>query len=249
VSNDSPPTDDTNSAAYQKATRSSRSMTPTRRFLYRLALPIAMGLVRFLWFSYRVKRIVGDENMDAAIRASGPVIPTMWHQHLLLGGWYLLRKRSLGLKLGFLISPSVDGEVGAMVAQRMGGYVIRGSTTYTGARALRDFYMAVAKEKVSPLVTPDGPKGPRRVAKSGAVLIAQLAGKPIVPISFAGSRVFKFTAWDRFILPVPFTRIVLAVGEPIKVPKVMTPEELEAMQLRLQETLNRLFATAQRELG
>jgi lysophospholipid acyltransferase (LPLAT)-like uncharacterized protein len=136
-----------------------------------------------------------------------------------------------------------------MVAQRMGGYVIRGSTTYTGARALRDFYMAVAKEKVSPLVTPDGPKGPRYVAKTGAVLIAQLAGKPIVPISYAGRRVFKFTAWDRFILPVPFTRVVLAVGEPIKVPKVMTPEELEAMQLRLQETLNRLFVTAQRELG
>jgi len=224
-------------------------MTPTRRLLYRLALPFAMGLVRFLWFSYRIKRIVGDEHMDAALQASGPVIPAMWHQHLLLGGWYLLRKRSLGLKLGFLISPSVDGEVGAMVAQRFGGFVIRGSTTYTGARALRDIYLAVAKEKVSPLVTPDGPTGPRFVAKSGAIMLAQLAGKPIVPISFAGKRVFKLRAWDRFILPLPFTSIVLAVGEPLKVPKVMSPEELEATQLKLQAVLNRLFETAQRELS
>jgi lysophospholipid acyltransferase (LPLAT)-like uncharacterized protein len=248
VSNDSPPKEQ-NSVTYQQVTRSSRSMTPTRRLLYRLALPIAMGLVRFLWFSYRVKRIIGDEHMDAAIRSSGPVIPAMWHQHLLLGGWYLMGKRSAGLKLGFLISPSVDGEVGAMVAQRMGGFVIRGSTTYTGARALRDIYLAVAKEKVSPLVTPDGPTGPRFVAKSGAIMLAQLAGKPIVPISYAGKRVFKLRAWDRFILPLPFTRIVLAVGEPIKVPKVMTSEELQATQLKLQATLNRLFETAQREVG
>jgi lysophospholipid acyltransferase (LPLAT)-like uncharacterized protein len=248
VTIDSPPPGDQQNLAYQQVTRSSRSMTPTRRFLYGLAFPFAMGLVRFLWFSYRVKRIIGDEHMDAAIRASGPVIPALWHQHLLLGVWYLLRKRKMGLRLGFLISPSVDGEVGAMVAKRLDGYVIRGSTTYTGARALRDFYLAVAKEKVSPLVTPDGPKGPRYVAKSGAIMIAQLAGKPIVPISFAADRVFKLRAWDRFILPLPFARIVLAVGEPMKVPKVMTPEELEAMQRKLQHILKELFETAQREL-
>jgi lysophospholipid acyltransferase (LPLAT)-like uncharacterized protein len=142
----------------------------------------------------------------------------------------------------------VDGEIGAMVAQRIGGYVIRGSTTYTGARALRDFYIAVAKEKVSPLVTPDGPKGPRYIAKSGAILIAQLAGKPIVPISYAANRVFKFTAWDRFILPWPFARIVLAVGEPIAVPKVMSPADLEAMQKTLEVVLKELFERAHREL-
>jgi lysophospholipid acyltransferase (LPLAT)-like uncharacterized protein len=240
--------DDQANQAYQQVTRSSRRMTPTRRLLYRVGLPLALGLVRFFWFSYRVKRILGDEQMDAALRASGPVIPSMWHQHILLGAWYLLRKRPLGLRLGFLISPSVDGEVGAMIARRLGGFVIRGSTTYTGARALRDFYMAVAKEKVSPLVTPDGPTGPRYIAKSGAIMIAQLAGKPIVPIAYAASRVFKFRAWDRFILPWPFARIVLAVGEPIHVPKVISPAELEALQQMLQVVLKQLFERAQAEL-
>jgi lysophospholipid acyltransferase (LPLAT)-like uncharacterized protein len=239
--------DDQDNQAYQQVTRSSRRMTPTRRWLYRLGFPLAMGLVRFLWFSYRIERIVGDEHMAVALRA-GPVIPSLWHQHLLLGVWYLLRQRALGLKLGFLISPSVDGEVGAMVAKRLGGHVIRGSTTYTGARALRDFYMAVAKEKVSPLITPDGPKGPRYVAKSGAIMIAQLAGKPILPISFAASRIFKLRAWDHFILPLPFARIVLAVGEPINVPKVMSPVELQAMQTSLEVVLKKLFERAQQEL-
>jgi lysophospholipid acyltransferase (LPLAT)-like uncharacterized protein len=243
-------TNDQDNAAYQQASRSGRRMTPTRRFLYRLALTPAMGLLRSLWCSYRIDRVIGDEHLDKALRDYGAIIPSLWHQHLLIGGWYLLRKRKLGLKLGFLISPSVDGEVGAMIAQRLGGHIIRGSTTYTGARALRDFYLAISKEKVSPLITPDGPKGPRYVAKNGALMIAQLAGKPILPISFAAKRAWMLRrAWDHFILPYPFTRIVIVVGEPIVVPKVLAAPEIEAMQSQLGDTLQRLFVEAQTAVG
>ena len=243
------PPNDQHNAAYQQLTRSSRRLTRTRQWLYRLGMPIALAIVRTLWASYRIERVVGDERFDQALRESNAVIPCLWHQHLLLGVRYLLGKRALGLKLGFMISPSVDGEVGAMVAQRLGGHVVRGSSSYTGARALRDFYLAVAKENVSLLITPDGPRGPRYEAKSGVLLIAQLAGKPIVPISYAASRVLKFTAWDRFILPLPFARVVIAVGEPVKVPKVMSPSDLEAMQGKLNGVLADLFAMARAELS
>jgi len=211
-------------------------------------MPLALGLVRALWASYRIERVLGDAHFDAALQEYGAVIPCFWHQHLLLGVRYLLSKRSLGLKLGFMISPSVDGEVGARAAQRLGGHIVRGSSSYTGARALRDFYLAVVKDKVSLLITPDGPRGPRYQAKSGALLIAQLAGKPILPISYAASRVFKFRAWDRFILPLPFARVVIAVGEPIRVPKVVSPADIAAMQEALRETLSRLFAEANKQL-
>jgi lysophospholipid acyltransferase (LPLAT)-like uncharacterized protein len=239
-----PPTNDQHDSAYQKVTASGRRLSRTRQTLYRIAFPIAFGLVRLLWASYRVKRVVGDEHLDNALKNSGAVIPCLWHQHLMLGVPYLLRKRELGLKLGFMISPSVDGEAGAMAAQKLGGYVVRGSGSYTGARALRDFYMAVVKDKISLLITPDGPRGPRYHAKIGAILIAQLSGKPIVPISYAASRVFKFTAWDRFILPLPFASVVIAVGEPMTIAKVMSPADLEVMQGRLSSVLNELFATA-----
>jgi lysophospholipid acyltransferase (LPLAT)-like uncharacterized protein len=245
----SPPQNDQHSSAYQQITRSGRRLTRGRRFLYALGMPLAMGLIRLFWASYRVKRIVGDEFLDAALKENRAIIPCLWHQHLLLGVRYLLDKRALGLKLGFMISPSVDGEAGAMAAQRLGGHVVRGSSSYTGARALRDFYFAVAKENVSLLITPDGPRGPRYEAKSGALLIAQLAGKPIIPISYAASRVFKFRAWDRFILPLPFARIAIAVGEPIKVPKVMSPQDVEKMQRKLGETLKNLFAQARTALS
>lgn len=229
---------------YQQITGSGRRLTRTRIVLYRLGMPIVLSLIKFLWWSYRIERILGDERLDAAVRESGAIIPCLWHQHLLLGVYYLLGKRAVGLKLGFLISPSVDGELGAMAAQRLGAHIVRGSSSYTGARALRDFYMRVVKDQISLLVTPDGPHGPRYDAKPGVLLIGQLSGKPIVPISFAARRVFKFRAWDRFILPLPFTRIVLKVGEPLRLPKVMSPEELDAQRLRLNAILKALFTEA-----
>src|SRR5262249_23018739 len=112
----------------------------------------------------------------------------------------------------------------------------------------RDFYLAVSKEKTSLLVAPDGPRGPRYEAKNGVLLIAQLAGIPIVPISYAASRVFKFRAWDHFILPLPFARVAVAVGEPIVVPKVMNPADLESMQKRLGAILKELFDQAKSAL-
>jgi lysophospholipid acyltransferase (LPLAT)-like uncharacterized protein len=240
---------DQHTSAYQQITRSGRRLTRTRQMLYRFSLPIALGLLRALWASYRIKRIRGDERLDAALKECRAVIPCLWHQHLMIGTQYLLSKKPLGLKLGFMISPSVDGEAGAMAAERLGGHIVRGSSSYTGARALRDFYLAVVKENISLLITPDGPRGPRYVAKNGALLIAQLAGKPIIPISYAASRVFKFRAWDRFILPLPFSRVVVAVGEPIKVPKVISPAELEAMQTNLAAVLSELFEQARHELN
>jgi lysophospholipid acyltransferase (LPLAT)-like uncharacterized protein len=243
------PGNDQRNADYLAATHSTRRMTWSRRAGYRVGLPLALALVRAFWASYRWLPVAGDRQLDELLRQHGAVIPCFWHQHLMAAVPYLLSKRAAGLRPGFLISPSVDGEIGAMAVQRLGGYIMRGSATYTGARALRDFYMAVAKERVSPLITPDGPHGPRFVAKSGAVLIAQLAGKPVVPIAYAASRVIKFRAWDRFILPLPFARVVLVVGEPIYIAKTMAPADIEAMQRQLAQRLNELFKTAAAQLA
>jgi lysophospholipid acyltransferase (LPLAT)-like uncharacterized protein len=220
-----------------------------RVWAYRMGMPIALGLVRFLWWSYRIERVIGDDRLTTALRESGAVIPCMWHQHMMLAVRYLLNKRAAGMKLGFMISPSVDGEAGAMAAQRIGAYVVRGSSSHTGARALRDFYMAVVKENISLLVTPDGPRGPRYDAKPGVLLIGQLSGKPVVPIAYAASRVFKFPVWDRFILPLPFARIVLTIGEPMRIPKVMNPDDLEAQRQALNSSLRNLYTEAHAALS
>ena len=89
-------------------------------------------------------RVLGAEHIAAALERAPSFIPVYWHQHQLFCVKYLLDQRGAGVKLGFLISPSVDGEFGAMIVRSLGGEVIRGSSTHTGARALRDYYQALA---------------------------------------------------------------------------------------------------------
>lgn len=195
---------------------STRRLTTARRFAYALATPLLLGLIRLWWASCRVVRVVGQEHLDAALAAHGSLLPCYWHQHELFCGRYLLLQRARGLLPGFLISPSVDGEVPARIATRLGARVIRGSSTRTGARALRDYYNLLVHEKVSPVITPDGPTGPLHRFKPGGLLLAQLSGRPLVPMAFAASRAWQF-GWDRFVLPWPFSRIAIAVGPPVAV--------------------------------
>ena len=229
-----------------EATRSSRRLSFLRRLLYRLAFPMAMLLVRFWWISCRVVRVLGDEHAIAAL-AQGPIIPVYWHGQQLFCVRYLLQQRARGLSLGFLISPSVDGEMPAMSARLMGAKVVRGSSNNTGARALRDYYVAL-QDGVSPAITPDGPSGPLHVFKPGAVLVSQLSGRPILPLAFAASRYWRFTAWDRFLLPWPFARIVVAVGAPRIVPKRLTADALAVWQEEMALELDGLYRRASESL-
>jgi len=145
-----------------------------------------------------VVSVVGAEHIHQALTAAPSFIPVYWHQHQLFCVKHLLAQRRAGLKLGFLISPSVDGELGAMLVSRLGGVVIRGSSSHTGARALRDYYQALSKDDVSPAITPDGPRGPPWKFKPGAVLLAQLSQRPIIPLAYAASR-----AWQIQLGPIP----------------------------------------------
>ena len=152
------------------------------------------------------------------------------------------------LKVGWLISPSVDGEIGAMMVRRLGGQVIRGSSTSTGARALRDYYEALVKEGVSPVITPDGPRGPRFEFKPGAILLAQMSGRPILPMAYAASRAWLIK-WDKFVLPVPFSRIVIAIGAPRYVPRVTDAASIAKLQGELKTELKSLYGVARAALG
>ena len=140
------------------------------------------------------------------------------------------------------------GEIGAMIVRSLNGEVIRGSSTHTGARALRDYYQALAQGGVSPAITPDGPRGPPWTFKPGAVLLAQLSGRPMIPLSYAASRAWKIK-WDRFIIPVPLARIAIAVGEPVQVPKGLDAAGLTRLQLNMENRMYDLYAQAKRALS
>ena len=232
---------------YEQQTRSSRRLTAGRRLLYAILVPTAICLVRMVWSWSRSVRVIGGEHLTASLQRAPSFIPVYWHQHQLFCVKYLLKQRGAGVKLGFLISPSVDGELGAMLVRSVGAAVIRGSSSHTGARALRDYYQALAQEGVSPAITPDGPRGPPWKFKPGAVLLAQLSQRPMIPLAYAASRAWKIK-WDSFVIPKPLSRVVVAIGEPVYVAKGLDAAGLERWQLEMEARLKALFAQAKAAL-
>jgi lysophospholipid acyltransferase (LPLAT)-like uncharacterized protein len=234
---------------YRRVTRGQRRLTPTRMFVYRVAVVMGWALIRFFYSTCRVQTWVGLDEARKTVSEAKAVLPVYWHQHLLFGVRGLLELRDAGIKLGFLISPSVDGTAPAMLVQRIGAHVIRGSSSHTGARALRDYYETIVKQQISPAIAPDGPRGPVHECKPGAVLLSQLTGKPILPVSFAASRTWRLKTWDRFEIPIPFCRIAIAYGEPVRVPRSTDAKGVLRLQAELAERLHALNTKARAALG
>ena len=222
-----------------------------RRLVYALAAPLAYLLLRLWWASCRILRVSGAEHLDSALANASALLPCYWHEHELFCGRWLQTQIRRGLKLGVLVSPSVDGEVPATIARWLGMTVIRGSSTRTGARALRDYYELLVKQGVSPVITPDGPTGPRQHFKPGGLLLAQLSGRPLLPMAFAASRAWRF-GWDRFVLPWPGTRIAIAIGAPVYIDRELALGEegvMAVMRLRLEQELARQYEVARTALA
>jgi hypothetical protein len=232
---------------YRRLTRSGRRMTAARRLLYAVAVPLGLAIVRLWWATCRIVKVEGVEHLEAALQKAPSLVPCFWHQHQAFCAKYLLGERARGLTVGWLISPSVDGEIGAMLVRRVGGRVIRGSSTHTGARALRDYYLALVQANVSPVITPDGPRGPRFKFKPGAIVLAQMSGRPILPLAYAASRA-SLVKWDKFVIPWPFARIVIAIGPPRYVPRVVDAAHIVRLQGEMEAELKRLYGVARRVL-
>ena len=245
---DSGPDSGLRNTLYRRLTRSGRRMTAARRLLYAIAVPLGLAIIRLWWASCRIVSVEGVEHLEAALAKAPSLVPCFWHQHQGFCAKYLLGQRARGLCVGWLISPSVDGEIGAMLVRRVGGRVIRGSSTHTGARALRDYYVALVEEDISPVITPDGPRGPRFKFKPGAVLLAQMSGRPMLPMAYAASRAW-LVHWDRFVLPVPLCRIAIAIGPPREVPRVLDAAALQAITLEMERSLQQTYQSARAALA
>src|SRR5258706_1467557 len=142
--------------------------------------------MRLWWRSCRVVAVVGTEHLDAVLARHPSFLPVYWHQHHLFCGQYLLAQQGArALRTGFLISPSRDGELGAAIMRRLGGDVIRGPSTRTGALAMKEYFPALMREPGSPGLNPDGPRGPRLVWKPGAARPAPMSGPALLPPAHA----------------------------------------------------------------
>ena len=99
------------------------------------------------------------------------------------------------------------------------------------------------------MIAPDGSTGPPHEFKPGAIMLARLSGSPVVPISFACSRGVHLRTWDRLLVPLPFSRIALEVGEPIELEPMLAMSESPETVERLGAALTAVEAAAEGRLG
>jgi lysophospholipid acyltransferase (LPLAT)-like uncharacterized protein len=104
------------------------------------------------------------------------------------------------------------------VVHRLGYVAARGSSTRGGGAGALEM-IRLAREGRALGITPDGPRGPALVVKPGLALLAARAGLPVIPAAAAAARARVLDSWDRFRVPWPFTRVHVAYGEPIEVPR------------------------------
>lgn len=141
--------------------------------------------------------------------------------------------------IAVLSSWSRDGALQAGILGRLGFVVVRGSSSRGGARALAALVRSV-RRGLDAAFAVDGPKGPLGVVKPGVLLAARRTGGVVVPIATSARWAFRFRkAWDRYLLPLPFSRVVVRRGEPIA---VGPDDDLEAVRLRLERSLAALAA-------
>jgi len=241
------PTKDFDSIESRRSTTSQRRMTPARRLYYFLGLPLLRGLIKILTSTYRIERIIGASNIDPFIDSDQVCAPAYWHQHHIIGSTLIRSWIRRGFKACFLISGSVDGDVPERVARGWGAEVIRGSANQSGTLALRD-QQRMMKNGHSIVTTADGPRGPKYEFKAGIVLMARVAGVPIIPIGCAADRAWYLTRWDDFMIPKPFARIVIAVGEPIPVSRDIALDALEPVRVNVQEAVMSLMRDSEQAL-
>lgn len=164
---------------------------------------------------------------------------SFWHETMLMPSLIYRRTPSK-----VLISEHADGEMIALACQHLGLGLVRGSSTRGGVKAIRE--MMALENAVHLVVTPDGPRGPRRQVQPGLIWLASHTGMPIVPTGFGYSSCYRLKSWDRFAIPHPCSRAVGVISEPILVPSKLDREGLESWRLVVQRGMDRVQDLAER---
>ncbi len=172
--------------------------------------------------------------------SEGSVIWVFWHCKVFLMPIvykeYLLKRKGT-----VLTSPSRDGQIIVEVMKRFGVHSIRGSSNKSPVKALRESIDCLQEKNGGDLaVTPDGPRGPSRVMKLGAIKIAQMANVPIMPITISYSKFIELKTWDNFQIPLPFSRVSVVLHEFHWISKSFTKEEIGESALAIEKVLKSL---------
>ena len=195
---------------------------------YHWAWVVPVALFLRLWLATLRFRC----NVDRLDDSEGPVVLLLWHDKLFVSSW--IANHYFSRPVTALISTSKDGAWLVAFFKLMGIAAVRGSSSRRGAAALITLTRSMRAGNHAG-ITPDGPKGPALEFKTGAVSLARLTRRPFVVMGIRYHACWRMRSWDRFALPVPFSRVEVTL---LREAMPAEGESDEAIAGRLQARLN-----------
>ncbi|WFS60890.1 lysophospholipid acyltransferase family protein [Pseudodesulfovibrio thermohalotolerans] len=190
--------------------------------------PFIASLFKLWVRTIRFEPVGESERLLDANRQGSPTVLALWHGEIFPVAAYGLTMSS---HLVTFVSQSRDGEFIAQVLERLGHTTVRGSSSRGGVKALLQAKRVMERENRMAVFTIDGPKGPLHKAKDGVIFLAQRVGAKIIPLRAYPKRKKIFDkSWDHFVLPMPFTRCPIYIGEPMEVTSEKLTKEVLAQE-------------------
>jgi lysophospholipid acyltransferase (LPLAT)-like uncharacterized protein len=201
--------------------------------------------IRLVFITGR-KSFSSNKLVDSLIKEGKPFIAVSWHNRVAISSYifHKARKSNKNYKFGVLVSNHGDGAIIGLVMKSLGNKVISGSTRKNNDSKkgitignFRDIFRSLKGEN-GMCITPDGPRGPRFKVGGHVSAIAKIAQVPVVPISCSSSRRKVLNSWDRFMIPMLFSKISFCIGDPIYVSRNSTDKELVTINDKIKDGIN-----------
>jgi len=184
--------------------------------------------------------VVLNQEVEHRVCKRQPFICACFHGTMLFPVQYCRRYPGV-----IMVSRSWDGELIDRCLRRWGFDTVRGSSSNGGKEALTEMIRVIREKNCHSGLAVDAPRGPALKVKMGVVLLSRDTGNPVVPLVSWATRMIRFNSWDRMILPVPFSTIVLAFGRPTQVPTGLERDEYEQVRQGIEDAMHRATRQAQ----
>ena len=239
VSDPTPKTEAPRSAVRKR--RSSGVVVPHKPYWYqRLGARVVFLLVRVVSATLRYRWTDRSGYFDDG--PASPAIYCVWHNRLalcLIVYYGYVKKHNQTPGMAAMVSASKDGGFLANILECFRVQPVRGSSSRRGPQALLEL-TSWAERGYDLAITPDGPRGPRYVVQEGVMGLAQVTGLPIVPVSYSLGWKLQAKSWDRFQVPLPFSRCEMVLGKAVRVPREVSDAEREVLRQQLERTLREI---------
>ena len=223
------------------STREAPSPAPVagpRRFTLRQRIILRIIIWGGCWFI----RLIGPTLRIAVSREEGgpagpgtrPLVASFWHSGIIPATYIF---RDYGIRV--MSSNSYDGEYMGRIIRKFGFVPVKGSSSRNAVRALLGLRRAL-DEGWTVAFTLDGPRGPRHKVKPGPVALGRSSGVPLAMFHVAVDKAWTLNTWDRLMIPMPFSRVLMRIGKLIHIPTDATDEDLQRYTAELQASLDRV---------